>query len=147
MLNRKIAVNMIECPDGFLLQSYHQHHFVCHVCENGDKFCVDGGLSYLRRTYSKFTSNQYKERSLYLDDDFEEIRKYFSRLSRGKKLNKPARYVRLCNMSDDWLIAVIEYLKDKNINDEYSELYEKELIYRKTNGISRKRNSYKKLNS
>ena len=142
--DRKIVVNMIECPDGFLLQSHHHYDFICHVCENGDRYCVDGGLSYLKRTYPE-SAKQYKERSLYSDDNFEEIRKYFSRLTRGKNFNKTARYVRLCKMSDEWLNAVIEYLKSKNINDVYSNLYEKELIYRKENGISRKRNSYFKL--
>ena len=58
--DKKLLVNMIETPDGTLLQSKSRYDFVAHKDKNGSEYFVDGGLSYLRRG-----GTGWIERSLY----------------------------------------------------------------------------------
>ena len=62
----KIKCNKIRTPDGTIIESKHQHDFVCHTDANGKRYCVDGGKSYLRRV---FDALDYEELSEYEDQD------------------------------------------------------------------------------
>lgn len=44
-----ITKNAIKTPDGTIIESKYRHHFVCHKDKNGNIYCVDGGLDYLKR--------------------------------------------------------------------------------------------------
>ena len=44
-----ITKNAIKTPDGTIIESKHRHDFVCHKDKNGNTYCVDGGLDYLKR--------------------------------------------------------------------------------------------------
>lgn len=126
---KQIVANIIQTPDGTILQSYHRHDYKLHKDANGLTYMVDGGLEYLRRT--EHPNNPYIEKTLYSDDDFEQIRKYHSRGSRGKNNDEPLRWIPLCDMENDHLLNCIEY----NIENGYAEaittrLYLKELKYR-----------------
>jgi hypothetical protein len=131
-MERQLVVNMIQTPDGTMLQSHHRHDFKTYIDQNGSEYMVDGGLEYLRR--NDIPEAPYIERSLYSDDSYELIRKYHSRGGRGKDGKQPLTWVPLCEMSDDWLKNCIEYNLERNLEDAISTiLYQKELDYRKNN--------------
>ena len=39
---RQLLVNKIQCPDGTIIQSKHQHDFVQHTQEDGREYAVVG---------------------------------------------------------------------------------------------------------
>lgn len=134
MSDKKIVVNMIRTPDGTILQSKHRHDYVEYVDDNGYRYMVDGGLEYLRRNVHK--EAPYEELSLYEDDNFEEIRKYHCRGGRGKDGTEQLKWVPLCEMSDAWLRACIEFNGSHHLSGAVTnKMYEKELEYRKEHGI------------
>lgn len=97
------AVTCLECMDTIV--SYHRHDYKTCRCEN--KAMVDGGLDYLR--YGAKDMKKIVSHDVYADDDFEIVRKYASRGSRGKDGLQPLSYIAICDMDDDYLKAVLEY--------------------------------------
>ena len=65
--------------------------------------------------------------------NFEQIRQMIGRSGYGKDFKGPHRSASLCNMSDDWVKASIEFVPDDFKDKKY---YEMELEYRKERGIS-----------
>lgn len=63
---------------------------------------------------------------IYADDNFQIVRKYAVRGSRGKDGKQPLTYIAICNMDDDYLQAVLDY-GDANW---HLELIRKEIKYR-----------------
>ena len=132
-MERQIVFNSIITPDGTRLVSRHRHDFVLHVDKNGQHYLIDGGNDYLKRSYDK---QDYTEASLYMDDDYEEIRKYHCRGGRGKDGKQPLTWTPLCQMSQDWLKASVEYNTERGLENHFStKLYQKELDYRKEKRI------------
>lgn len=125
---RQIVVNRIITPDGTELFSRHRHDYVSYTDKNGQHYSVDGGTDYLRRGFDK---EDYTEASLYLDDDFEEIRKYYCRGGRGKDGKQPLKWTPLCEMSTEWLESCIQYNIEMGVTENI--LYQKELDYRTEN--------------
>lgn len=107
-----LLYNAIKCPDGTLLVSRHQHDFQMHEQKDGREYFVDGGLLYQRIGYS---DNEYTNLCVYSDDPHEKIREYFEWGKRkdgvGKLLDKTV-YVKLKDITDDHLIALVEWTKD-----------------------------------
>lgn len=97
------AVTCLECMDTIV--SYHRHDYKTCRCEN--QAMVDGGLDYLR--YGAKDMKKIVSHDVYADDDFEIVRKYASRGSRGKDGLQPLSYIAICDMDDDYLKAVLEY--------------------------------------
>lgn len=97
------AVTCLECMDTIV--SYHRHDYKTCRCEN--KAMVDGGLDYLR--YGAKDMKKIVSHDVYADDDFEIVRKYAVRGSRGKDGLQPLSYIAICDMDDDYLKAVLEY--------------------------------------
>jgi len=60
------------CPDGTILVSRHVHDYNTHTDDNGDKYMVDGGNDYLRRSINDVPA---VDTSLYTDDPHELLRK------------------------------------------------------------------------
>lgn len=121
--------NSIMCPDGTVLVSKHQHDFQMHVQEDGREYFVDGGLLYQRIGYS---DNEYTNLCVYSDDPHEKIREYFEWGKRkddvGKMLDKTA-YVKLKDITDDHLLALIIYTKE-NYAEEIHKVFVDEIEYR-----------------
>lgn len=133
MEHKQIVYNAIKTPDGTILESMHRHDYVEYVDKNSQFYMVDGGLDYLRRGYD---INDFEELSLYIDDDFEKIRKAHKRGGRGKDGKQPLTWIPLCEMSNSWLDACIVYNTEKGMQNNFTtKLYVKELIYRKENNI------------
>jgi hypothetical protein len=68
---------------------------------------VDGGFDYVR--YGAMHMNKVVHHGVYADDDFQIVRQYATRGSRGKDGKQPLKYIPLCEMDDDYLQAVLDY--------------------------------------
>lgn len=102
-----LVKNAIRTPDGTVIQSRHRHDFVTHKDKNGETYMVDGGLDYTRRYVNK---EPYEDLSVSFDAPFEEVREAFEWGTRGKNGDQPMRHVKLSEMSDLHVAAVIDYL-------------------------------------
>lgn len=114
------AVTCLECQE--TLVSYHRHDYKTCSCPN--EAMVDGGTAYLR--YGAKNMKKIKIFAVYADDDFEIVRKYATRGSRGKDGNEPLKWVPICEMDDDYLEAVLDY----GGPEWHLELIRKEIKYR-----------------
>lgn len=68
---KRILYNAIKTPDGTVIESKYRHDFVCHIDNNGKRYCVDGGLSYIRRLADTF---DYTDLTV-MDDENHETRR------------------------------------------------------------------------
>lgn len=130
--NRQIILNRAKCLScGDVITSFNRHDYVTCSC---GKLSVDGGQDYLRRAYNDALF--VEEMCVYDDDPYEIIRENFYRGSYGKNGDEPLKYVKLSEMSDDWLKNVLIYEEDKgNYHKWFTKLYVKEMDYRKKNNI------------
>ena len=129
MEDKRIILNQIKTPDGTILKSMHRHDYVTHTDANGLEYMVDGGSEYLRRTVHE--EAPYEELTVYEDASFEEIREAFHRGGRGKDGTEPLTWVPMSKMSDEWLLACIEYNEDRGMSESFAnEMYKKELMHR-----------------
>ena len=121
---KQIVYNSIECLEcGKTIVSQHRHDYV--KCECPNEAMVDGGTDYLR--YGAKNMSKIKQFAVYTDDDFEIVRKYATRGSRGIDGKQPLLYIPICDMDDDYLEAVLDY----GGADWHIELIKKEIKYRK----------------
>lgn len=121
MKDRKILVNCGMCPDGTIITSRYTHDYVEH-----DGCFIDGGRDYARY------GGSITLMTIYEDDSFEVIRRFFCRLNRGINGDGDPRWIPLFRMSDQWLDATIDYLGNRGMRIEW---YQKEKEYRKLNNI------------
>lgn len=98
---RQIVANQMRLPSGKVIRSYHQHDYVV-VEEDGEKYVVDGGEAYARR------SDNGENCSVYADEPFVRVREYFVWGTRGKDNDGPFSWVLLCDMSDNHIENVLE---------------------------------------
>lgn len=126
MKDLRIILNKIKTPDGTILTSHHVHDYVTHTDANGEMYMVDGGKSYLKRSVNKIP---YEELSLYNDQPHEIIRENFEWGSRGKKGNEPLFYIKLVDITNEHLLAIIE--TQKHIPEWVSKIFNDEKSYRK----------------
>ena len=128
-MERNLIYNAIRTPDGTVLVSYHRHDYVSHTDTNGEYYANDGGTDYLRRTVNKVPA---EDLSLYDDAPFEQIREVIHRGGRGKSGDEPLKYVKLSEVDDEWLGAIIDYEEDHRPNNRFLEYYYKEKVWRQT---------------
>lgn len=134
-MERRIILNRIKTPDGTILTSRHVHDYVTYVDKNGLEYMVDGGNDYLRRNVHE--EAPYEELSIYSDAPFEVLREHYCRGGRGKDGKQPLTWVPISKMSDEWLRACIPYNAERGFAGGFaSQMYQKELDYRKEHGIS-----------
>jgi hypothetical protein len=115
------SVTCLECLE--TLVSYHRHDYKTCGCKN--ETMVDGGIEYLR--YGGKDMRKLSLYSIYADDDFQLVRQYANRGSRGVNGNEPLTWIPLCNMTDGHLEAVLDY----GGADWHLELIRKEIEWRK----------------
>jgi len=131
---KKIILNRIKTPDGTILISHHRHDYVTYIDKNGLEYMVDGGTEYLRRNTHEGVD--YEELSVYDDEPFEIIRKYFERGGRGIDGKQPLTWVPLSEMNTEWVEACIKYNEERGMENSFAnEMYKKELEYRKINNL------------
>lgn len=106
-MERLLIYNAIQTPDGTILESRHRHDYKTHKDKNGHEYMVDGGLSYVRRSYPE--SHPAKEISLYIPDTpYEEAVKFAAWGSYGKNGDEDLHYIPICEMETDHIKAVLE---------------------------------------
>jgi hypothetical protein len=120
---RQIVYNSVKCLEcNEVLVSRHVHDYVTCGCPNDAM--VDGGNEYGR--YGAMDMDKIETHYVYADDDFEVVRKYAVRGSRGKYGETPLTWIAIADMDDDYLKAVLDYGGD----DWHLELMDKEIKYR-----------------
>lgn len=132
-----IVCNAMITPDGTVLNSNHVYDFKEHIDKNGEYYMVDGGNTYFR--YSD--SSKFPAKKLFfvlsdIDNNFEEIREYYSRGGRGKDGESPLVWVPISKMSNNWLHNCITYNIERGLGYcSATIMYLKELDYRNKNNI------------
>ena len=129
-----IIYNAIQTPDGTILESCHRHDYVTHTDKNGETYMVDGGQAYLRRNVN---NEPAKELTMYLEpwtpEFHEKARKVVKRGGRGKDGRQPLKWVPICEMNDNWVLATIEYNIERGFTIEdnwFTHLLHQEMLYR-----------------
>jgi hypothetical protein len=103
---RQIVYNSVKCLEcNEVLVSRHVHDYVTCGCPNDAM--VDGGNEYSR--YGAMDMDKIETKYIYADDDFEVVRKYAVRGSRGIDGKDPLTWIPIAYMDDDYLQAVLEY--------------------------------------
>lgn len=115
------AVECLECGETIVSRSRHD----CKLCKCPNSAMVDGGLDYMR--YGAKDMSKIKAIAIYADDDYEVVRKFATRGSRGKDGKHPLLWIAICDMDDDYLQAVVDY----GGADWHIDLIKKEIEYRK----------------
>lgn len=127
MKDRQIVLNRIMTPDGTILTSYHRWDYKTYTDKvSGEEYMVDGGLDYLRRNVNKRPA---KDLTIYLDNEFEIVRKSMHWGTRGKDGKQELRWKPICQLDSDHIDAILD--TQMQIPGWLKELFEKELEYRK----------------
>lgn len=99
---RQLVYNAVKCLEcGETIVSYYRHDYKTCSCDNA---IVDGGTS-----YERYGGRNIEKISIYADDDFETVRKYATRGSRGINGDQPLSWIAICDMDDDYLEFVLDY--------------------------------------
>ena len=133
----EIILNRIQCNACLeIITSYHRHDY--RTCKCG-LVSVDGGRAYLKRSYKSLDAEggrPYTDLSVPSSADFESIRWYLMRGSRGKKGDQPLTYLPLAEISDSYLVNLIAYQEDNMYTDSIDYKYQlMERQYRIDNNI------------
>ena len=131
-MEKQLIYNAIRTPDGTVLVSYHRHDYVTHLDTNGDEYSTDGGLDYLHRSVNKIPA---EDLSLYDDEPFEKIREVIHRGGRGKSGKEELKYVKLSEVDDEWLGAIIDYEERLRPDNPQLKWYNLEKDYRNGKNI------------
>ena len=126
-MERFIIYNAIKTPDGTLLESKHVHDFVTHIDKNGEYYQNDGGNEYFHRSVNIIPA---EDLSLYSDAPFEQLREVITRGSRGKDMKQPLTYIKLKDIDDEYLDALIDYEEELRPNNKYLTFYKQEKEFR-----------------
>lgn len=124
-MNEQLLVNSIQTPDGTLLVSYTVHDYKTHEDKNGETYMVDGGRSYLRRNLNKEPA---KELSVFVDSKHYYKRLRFEWGTYGKEGKGPFRRVKLMDMTDNHIEAILT--TQDHIPDHIRDMFQDELSWR-----------------
>ena len=125
--NKKIIANLIKTPDGTIIQSCHVHDYVTYLDKNGFEYSVDGGLDYLKRSWST-NAPPYQELSVYEDDSHQLIRQYMRWGTRGPQGKDPLKWITLAEMTDDHIAACLR--TQHQMAERFKKAMQTELNYR-----------------
>ena len=129
-MENKLIYNSVICLFcGETLVSRYRHDFKTCSCEN--KTFVDGGNEYQRSGGKDLNLIQ----SYCIDDseNFETLRFYIERGTRGIVGDEPLHYVKLKDIDDDWLQNIIKYEEELRPDNPYLKYYKKEQKFRTKN--------------
>lgn len=124
-----VVYSALRTPDGTLLESKHRHDFVSHEDANGKKYMLDGGLDYIRSS----CNGDEVFIAVTLDYPHEIVREVVKWGTYGKNGDEPYRQVKLSEMSNAHIRAIIE--TQKGIYPQFKEAMMNELTYRDANSI------------
>lgn len=133
-MEKQLIYNSVKCLNcGEVLVSYHRHNYKTCGCEN--QTSVDGGLDYLR--YGGKDMTKVEVNSLYDDESFEQIREVVCRGGRGVNGDEPLKYVKLSEVDDEWLQAIIDYEELHRPENRFLNYYKQEQQWRQTLDIKK----------
>ena len=127
-MTMKLIKNAIRTPDGTVLVSRHRHDYREHVDANGKTYMIDGGLDYCR------CSNHGDEVwvGCTLEDGHSAVREALEWGTRGPKGDQPLTFVKLCDMTDEHIQAVLDtQFRGVNLFEQFALAMEKELVVRR----------------
>ena len=124
----KLVRNAIQTPDGTVLESFHRHDFKMYTDKNGKTYGVDGGLEYQRLIGD---IQDCVILTVDSNSDITEIREHFKWGSYGKDGKQPMKILRLFEMSDAHIRAILEGSYPEHV----TEILKRELDYRAINNI------------
>lgn len=137
-MTEEIILNRIQCnlcED--VITSHHRHDFVTCKCT---AVSVDGGRQYLKRGYSFAGiegSLPYTELSVMSSAPFEEVRVALMRGSRGKDGDQPLTWIPLSEISDSYLVNLLDYQYKNNYTDSIDYRFQlMEVVYRVNKNIT-----------
>ena len=129
-MEKQLVYNSVVCLlCGEHLVSRHRHNFQQCSCEN-ETMC-DGGYDYQR--WGGKDLEAILSHCIYDDEPFEVIRFYVERGSRGKNMEEPLKYIKLKDLDDKHLKAIIKYEEETRPNNRFLKIYKTEVKYRKKN--------------
>lgn len=96
--------NAIETPDGTVLESNHRHDYKTYKDANGKTYMIDGGLSYIRTSVHEDQTSL----ALYSNDPHSVLRCFVGWGTYGIDGDQPLSYIKIMDMEDDHLRAVVE---------------------------------------
>lgn len=131
MENKRLLYNAIKTPDGTILESKYTHDYVSYKDKNGQYYCVDGGLSYLKRSYDK---HDFEELSEYDNGDHEKRRRLLRWGSNyDKNMNRLPEtiYRNIIDMDNDHIKSILDGNWCKS--ELYLEVFKNELKFREVN--------------
>ena len=128
-MNRQIVYNAVDCLDcGETIVSYHRHDYKTCGCRN--QATVDGGLDYLR--YGAVDMSKIQLVVVYADMPHSVVRLYATRGGRVEDGKQPLNWVRICDMNDEWLQAVLDYYDNVDVTKNWHlNIIKNEIEYRK----------------
>lgn len=127
-MERELIYNAIRTPDGTVLVSYHRHDYKTHVDKNSETYMIDGGNDYIRASVNKEPAESL---AVYSDAPFEQIREVIHRGGRGVDGTEPLKYVKLSEINDEWLDAIIVYENNHRPDNRFLKYYLAEQKFRK----------------
>jgi hypothetical protein len=123
-MDKQIVYNAVKCLEcNETIVSHHRHDYKTCGCLN--EAMVDGGTAYLR--YGAKNMRNIELITVYADEDYQLVRNYATRGSRGVDGKQPLKWIPLCDMDDDHLEACLDY----GGADWHMNLIRKEIAYRK----------------
>jgi len=127
-MEKKLIFNSVVCLQcGEQLVSRHIHDYRVCGCENGTM--CDGGSNYERHGGKNLDLVQ--SFCIYDDEPHEILRLYIERGTYGVKGDEELKYIKLKDMSDEHLKAIIEYENTYRPNNPYLKHYKTEQKWRK----------------
>lgn len=130
MKQHQIVYNAVTCLVCHkTIESRHRHDY--HVCGCKNQAMVDGGHDYTR--YGAEDMSKLLKHTYYLTDPHEELREEVTWGTYGKEGKDPLRHVKIKDMSDAHVQAVIVY---PNVTPWIVEMLQNEQAYRSTHHIS-----------
>ena len=128
-MEKRLILNSVICLScGEQLVSRHTHDYKTCSCENGTM--VDGGLSYQR--YGGKDLELVQSFCIYDDEPHETLRMYIERGSRGKNGDEPLKYIKLKDIDDEYLKAIIDYEEELRPDNPYLKHFKNEKKFRKS---------------
>ena len=101
----KVLVSGLICPDGTVLYSRHRHDCQTHTDTiTGEWMMIDGGTAYVRSSVNKIRGVYI---SLTTESPHSDIRQHFAWGTYGKSGKDPLMWVKLKDMEDSHIRAVL----------------------------------------
>lgn len=126
MIEPKVLVSGMICPDGTVLYSRHRHDYKEHVdAITGEWMMIDGGVDYVKSSVNNIRAEYI---SLTTESPHMEIREHFGWGSYGKDGTEPLHEILLKDMEDSHIEAVLR--TQSHISPHITKLFEDELIFR-----------------